>query len=89
MAAPDFPLHEKIQGLSWILGEWSGQGEGHYPTIPSFKYMETITFTHAGKVGVSPPHCASPDARSALKCASHGCGCGGRAARTSTRRRGG
>ncbi|MDQ3931365.1 MAG: FABP family protein [Actinomycetota bacterium] len=42
-------LHPHLEELSAFLGIWEGTGEGHYPTISSFKYLERVTFDHVGK----------------------------------------
>ncbi|EFA79431.1 p22-like superoxide-generating NADPH oxidase light subunit [Heterostelium album PN500] len=39
----------KITDLSFINGEWSGNGKGIYPTIKSFEYTEVLKFTFNGK----------------------------------------
>lgn len=35
--------------LDFLVGEWTGEGRGEYPTIEPFVYAETVTFTATGK----------------------------------------
>lgn len=45
--APD--LHPNLEALASLLGTWSGQGTGEYPTIQPFSYHEEVVFSHVGK----------------------------------------
>jgi len=45
--APD--LHPDLEALSPLLGTWTGQGAGKYPTIQPFEYLEEVVFSQVGK----------------------------------------
>ncbi len=41
--------HPATQPLAFLLGTWSGEGRGHYPTIAEFEYREEVRFWHTGR----------------------------------------
>ncbi len=45
----DLPLHPDVQALAPLLGHWEGGGDGDYPTIDPFGYVESVAFGHIGK----------------------------------------
>jgi THAP4-like, heme-binding beta-barrel domain len=46
-------LHPSLEPVAWLLGTWTGKGEGFYPTIESFGYGEESRFWHSGKPLIS------------------------------------
>lgn len=45
----DPPLHPACTPLVRLLGTWTGEGEGFYPTIQPFRYREESRFWHTGR----------------------------------------
>ena len=48
MATPS-ALHEDLAELVFLLGPWSGTGEGVWPPGEPFDYGEDVTFEHVGE----------------------------------------
>ena len=42
-------LHPSLEPVVHLVGTWKGEGQGEYPTIDSFRYVEEVTFTDVGK----------------------------------------
>ena len=42
-------LHPSLEPVTHLVGTWKGEGQGEYPTIDSFEYVEEVTFTDVGK----------------------------------------
>jgi THAP4-like, heme-binding beta-barrel domain len=41
-------IHEDLRQIAFLIGTWTGIGNGSYPTAAPFSYREEITFTNGG-----------------------------------------
>merc|ERR1712100_65319 len=46
-------LPEKLEFLAPLLGTWKGKGQGNYPTIKPFSFLEETQFSNNGKPFIS------------------------------------
>ena len=42
-------MHPNVESVQPLLGTFTGEGRGEYPTISTFGYREEVTFTDVGK----------------------------------------
>ncbi|KAL3055161.1 THAP domain-containing protein 4 [Trematomus bernacchii] len=44
-------LNQALLALDWLLGTWESDepGEGNFPSIKPFHYIETLNFSHVGQ----------------------------------------
>ena len=42
-------MHDRLEHLAFLLGEWRGVGVGGYPDVPEFRYEQELSFTHDGR----------------------------------------
>ncbi|XP_066454669.1 peroxynitrite isomerase THAP4 isoform X2 [Eleutherodactylus coqui] len=62
--APD--LNPVVAPLAWMLGTWVSDppGEGEFPSIPSFHYIEEVVISHVGQPMLNFTFCSSnPETR--------------------------
>jgi len=43
---PDLPL--SLEPLAFLVGSWRGEGEGEYPGVEPFRYVEELSFEYVG-----------------------------------------
>lgn len=44
--SPDLP--PSLEPLAFLIGSWSGEGEGEYPGFDPFRYTEELSFEYVG-----------------------------------------
>ncbi|XP_072263921.1 peroxynitrite isomerase THAP4 isoform X2 [Pyxicephalus adspersus] len=55
------PLNPAVAPLAWMLGTWVSDppGEGQFPSITSFRYIEKAVISHVGQPMLNFTFCAS------------------------------
>ncbi|XP_073437282.1 peroxynitrite isomerase THAP4 isoform X2 [Dendrobates tinctorius] len=55
------PLNPAVAPLAWMLGTWRSDppGEGEFPSIPCFRYMEEAVISHVGQPMLNFTFCSS------------------------------
>ncbi|CAJ0931292.1 unnamed protein product [Ranitomeya imitator] len=55
------PLNPAVAPLAWMLGTWVSDppGEGEFPSIPCFRYMEEAVISHVGQPMLNFTFCSS------------------------------
>lgn len=49
LPAPGVPLHEALEHLAFLVGEWQGLGVVGYPTMTESRYEQHVSFSHDGR----------------------------------------
>ena len=42
-------LPEELYPLAWLIGTWSGKGQGEYEGVAKFQFAQEVTFNHDGR----------------------------------------
>ena len=42
-------LPEDLYPLAWLIGTWSGKGQGEYEGVAPFQFAQEVTFNHDGR----------------------------------------
>ena len=42
-------MHPNLMAVAPLIGTWTGEGRGEYPTIDDFQYREEVSFSDVGK----------------------------------------
>ena len=42
-------LPKELYPLAWLIGTWSGKGQGEYEGVAKFQFAQEVTFNHDGR----------------------------------------